>query len=80
MKDISFEPTGSTALDKPKYGKVDPKNEPHVGGNTWAGGSGGRDTAGLGGRGGYMRLFSGNNINQVGIRLCAIAFTISHPE
>lgn len=25
----------------PKHGKVDPKNEPHVGGNTWAGGTGG---------------------------------------
>ena len=29
-----------------KHGKFDPKNEPHVGGNTWAGGTGGRDTAG----------------------------------
>lgn len=25
----------------PKRGKVDEKNEPHVGGNTWAGGTGG---------------------------------------
>lgn len=25
-------------IDKPKHGKEDPKNEPHVGGNTWAGG------------------------------------------
>lgn len=25
----------------PKHGKVDEKNEPHVGGNTWAGGTGG---------------------------------------
>lgn len=25
----------------PKHGKVDPNNEPHVGGNTWAGGTGG---------------------------------------
>lgn len=27
-------------LDEPKFGKVDSKNEPHVGGNTWAGGTG----------------------------------------
>ena len=40
-----------TGLDKPKHGKEDAKNEPHVGGNTWAGGTGGSDTAGLGGRG-----------------------------
>lgn len=33
-------------LNGPKHGKVDLKNAPHVGGNTWAGGSGGRDTAG----------------------------------
>jgi hypothetical protein len=32
-------------------GKIDPDNTPHVGGNTWAGGTGGRDTAGLGGKG-----------------------------
>jgi hypothetical protein len=65
VKDIDFEPKGPTDLDAPKYGKVDPKNKPHVGGNTWAGGTAGRDTAGLGGRGGYMRLFSGNKIHQV---------------
>lgn len=28
----------------PKHGKVDKNNEPHVGGNTWAGGTGGADT------------------------------------
>ena len=33
-------------LDSPKHGKVDPTGAPHVGGNTWAGGTGGRDTAG----------------------------------
>ena len=38
-------------LSEPKHGKVDPDNKPHVGGNTWAGGTGGRDTAGLGGVG-----------------------------
>jgi hypothetical protein len=36
--DIEFKPTGSTDLSEPKFGKVDPKNEPHTGGNTWAGG------------------------------------------
>ncbi|CEG41995.1 conserved hypothetical protein [Plasmopara halstedii] len=30
-----------TGLNVPKHGKEDPKNDPHVGGNTWAGGSGG---------------------------------------
>lgn len=28
-------------VSEPKHGKVDEKNEPHVGGNTWAGGTGG---------------------------------------
>lgn len=63
--DLKFEPKGDTSLDKPKFGKEDPANKPHTGGNTWAGGTGGRDTAGLGGRGGYMRLFKGHDINQV---------------
>lgn len=49
----------------PKYGKVDPKNEPHVGGNTWAGGTGGRDTAGLGGKGGPFRLDAGHKVHQL---------------
>ncbi|KAJ3214369.1 hypothetical protein HDU67_001757 [Dinochytrium kinnereticum] len=44
----------------PKHGKVDDKNDPHVGGNQWAGGTGGSDTAGLGGRGGPYRLDSGH--------------------
>ena len=43
----------------PKIGKIDEKGEAHVGGNTWAGGSGGRDTAGPGGKGGPFRLDSG---------------------
>ncbi|KAJ3169542.1 hypothetical protein HDU88_000733 [Geranomyces variabilis] len=38
----------------PKHGKEDDKA--HVGGNQWAGGSGGSDTAGIGGRGGPYRL------------------------
>ena len=28
-------------VSAPKHGKVDENNEPHVGGNTWAGGTGG---------------------------------------
>uniref|UniRef100_A0A2M4A0X9 von Willebrand factor A domain-containing protein 8 n=1 Tax=Anopheles triannulatus TaxID=58253 RepID=A0A2M4A0X9_9DIPT len=49
----------------PKHGKVDPNNDPHVGGNTWAGGSGGRDTAGLGGKGGPYRLDGGHPVHQL---------------
>lgn len=66
---VEYEPKGDTSLTKPKEGKHDPKNEPHVGGNTWAGGTGGRDTAGLGGRGGYQRLYKGHKIHQVPERL-----------
>lgn len=65
---IKFDPRESgkdTSLDKPKEGKIDPKNNPHVGGNTWRGGTGGRDTAGLGGRGGYERLYAGHDVHQV---------------
>ncbi|XP_011166750.2 von Willebrand factor A domain-containing protein 8 isoform X1 [Solenopsis invicta] len=49
----------------PKHGKVDKSNEPHVGGNTWAGGTGGRDTAGLGGKGGPYRLDAGHTVHQL---------------
>ncbi|KAN0062821.1 hypothetical protein ACQY0O_004641 [Thecaphora frezii] len=59
----------STELDRPKEGKEDPDNKPHVGGNTWRGGVGGRDTAGLGGRGGYERLYKGHKIHQISDRL-----------
>lgn len=52
-------------VDSPKHGKIDEKNEPHVGGNTWAGGTGGRDTAGLGGKGGPYRLDAGHQVHQV---------------
>ncbi|RVE39896.1 hypothetical protein evm_015454, partial [Chilo suppressalis] len=52
-------------VSSPKHGKEDPKNEPHVGGNTWAGGTGGRDTAGLGGKGGPYRLDKGHNVHQL---------------
>ena len=44
---------------------MDAKNEPHVGGNTWAGGTGGRDTAGLGGKGGPYRLDAGHDVHQL---------------
>eukprot|EP00965_Chrysotila_dentata_P228907 6196870-Pleurochrysis_carterae.AAC.3 len=36
-----------------------------AGGNTWAGGTGGRDTAGLGGKGGPYRLSGSQPIHQV---------------
>ncbi|XP_076766995.1 von Willebrand factor A domain-containing protein c12.2 [Xylocopa sonorina] len=49
----------------PKHGKIDAKNQPHVGGNTWAGGTGGRDTAGLGGKGGPYRLDAGHTVHQL---------------
>jgi hypothetical protein len=45
--DIEYSKGGKTDLSEPKHGKVDPENKPHVGGNQWAGGSGGRDTAGM---------------------------------
>ena len=52
-------------LREPKLGKWDDKNEAHVGGNQWAGGTGGSDTAGLGGRGGPYRLDRGHKVHQV---------------
>ena len=57
--------TPKTRSNMPKHGKIDQSNDPHVGGNTWAGGSGGSDTAGLGGRGGPYRLDSGHPVHQV---------------
>jgi hypothetical protein len=36
--DVTFKPEGSTSLDKPKEGEHDPSNDPHEGGNRWAGG------------------------------------------
>ena len=47
----------------PKHGKVDDKE--HHGGNTWAGGTGGADTAGMGGKGGPYRLDKGNDVYQI---------------
>jgi MoxR-like ATPase len=46
-----------------KHGEVDDKE--HHGGNTWAGGTGGTDTAGLGGMVGPYRLDKGNVVYQV---------------
>jgi hypothetical protein len=61
-------------VSSPKHGKVDEKNDPHVGGNTWAGGTGGRDTAGLGGKGGPYRLDAGHDVHQVLILFTLILF------
>uniref|UniRef100_F1KQG7 VWFA domain-containing protein n=1 Tax=Ascaris suum TaxID=6253 RepID=F1KQG7_ASCSU len=52
-------------LGDPKIGKFDPDNTPHVGGSTWAGGTGGYNTAGLGGVGGPFRLDAGHNVHQL---------------
>lgn len=61
---IEFQYHGkNTNLRGPKHGKED--NKPHVGGNTFAGGTGGRDTAGLGGIGGPYRLDKGHNVYQL---------------
>ncbi|CAH1781042.1 unnamed protein product [Owenia fusiformis] len=58
-------PPSDKELGGPKHGKTDPTGAPHVGGNTWAGGTGGRDTAGLGGVGGPYRLDGGGDVHQV---------------
>lgn len=67
MKQRNAEGTSSSPppLSMPKVGKWDEKNEAHVGGNQWQGGTGGSDTAGLGGRGGPFRLDRGHKIHQV---------------
>ncbi|XP_045483883.1 von Willebrand factor A domain-containing protein 8 [Pieris rapae] len=62
---LTVERTSGQDVSSPKHGKEDPKNEPHVGGNTWAGGTGGRDTAGLGGKGGPYRLDKGHDVHQL---------------
>lgn len=69
---IEFDPKKAgrdTSLNNPKEGKTDPENKPHTGGNTWKGGTGGRDTAGLGGRGGYQRHYAGHEIKQISSEL-----------
>ncbi|WFD02167.1 hypothetical protein MOBT1_000848 [Malassezia obtusa] len=60
---VRYDPPGDTSLERPKDGVED--DEVHVGGNTFRGGTGGRDTAGLGGRGGAERLYKGHKIHQV---------------
>ena len=62
---VTKERVSGLDVSNPKHGKEDPKNEPHVGGNTWAGGTGGRDTAGLGGKGGPYRLDAGHTVHQL---------------
>ncbi|KAM7321273.1 hypothetical protein ACRRTK_019365 [Alexandromys fortis] len=62
---ITIERESNEDVSDPKHGKEDPDNMPHVGGNTWAGGTGGRDTAGLGGKGGPYRLDAGHPVYQV---------------
>ncbi|PIK51485.1 putative von Willebrand factor A domain-containing protein 8 [Apostichopus japonicus] len=57
--------SNSMDFPEPKMGKIDPANQPHVGGGMWAGGTGGRGTAGLGGMGGPYRLDAGHDVNQV---------------
>ncbi|XP_041484897.1 von Willebrand factor A domain-containing protein 8-like isoform X2 [Lytechinus variegatus] len=52
-------------ISEPKFGEIDQSNNPHVGGNRWAGGTGGRDTAGMGGIGGPFRLDAGHDVHQV---------------
>uniref|UniRef100_A0AAG5DY10 von Willebrand factor A domain-containing protein 8 n=1 Tax=Anopheles atroparvus TaxID=41427 RepID=A0AAG5DY10_ANOAO len=62
---LTVRSTSGKEVAGPKHGRVDPNNEPHVGGNTWAGGTGGRDTAGLGGKGGPYRLDAGHKVHQL---------------
>ncbi|XP_013780958.2 von Willebrand factor A domain-containing protein 8-like isoform X1 [Limulus polyphemus] len=62
---ITVEQESGKSVSAPKHGRIDPSGAPHVGGNTWAGGTGGRDTAGLGGKGGPYRLDAGHDVYQV---------------
>ncbi|XP_053732319.1 von Willebrand factor A domain-containing protein 8 [Synchiropus splendidus] len=62
---ITIQKESGLDVTAPKHGKIDLKNAPHVGGNQWAGGTGGRDTAGLGGKGGPYRLDAGHKVYQV---------------
>uniref|UniRef100_A0A8B9JC03 von Willebrand factor A domain containing 8 n=1 Tax=Astyanax mexicanus TaxID=7994 RepID=A0A8B9JC03_ASTMX len=62
---ITIQRDSGLDVSSPKHGKIDSKNAPHVGGNQWAGGTGGRDTAGLGGKGGPYRLDAGHQVYQV---------------
>ncbi|XP_014326008.2 von Willebrand factor A domain-containing protein 8 [Xiphophorus maculatus] len=62
---ITIQRDSGLDVSAPKHGKIDASNAPHVGGNQWAGGTGGRDTAGLGGKGGPYRLDAGHKVYQV---------------
>ncbi|KAI7808235.1 von Willebrand factor A domain-containing protein 8 [Triplophysa rosa] len=62
---ITIQRDSGLDVSSPKHGKIDTKNAPHVGGNQWAGGTGGRDTAGLGGKGGPYRLDAGHKVYQI---------------
>ncbi|XP_060732399.1 von Willebrand factor A domain-containing protein 8 [Tachysurus vachellii] len=62
---ITIQRDSGLDVSAPKHGKIDPVNAPHVGGNQWAGGTGGRDTAGLGGKGGPYRLDAGHKVYQI---------------
>ena len=37
---VTYDRDSGRTADDPKHGKVDKSNAPHVGGNTWAGGTG----------------------------------------
>lgn len=37
---VEYQSKNPKLASAPKHGKIDPKNAPHVGGNTWAGGTG----------------------------------------
>ncbi|GCB77210.1 hypothetical protein scyTo_0016652, partial [Scyliorhinus torazame] len=62
---ITVEKDSELDVTAPKHGRFDMFNNPHIGGSTWAGGTGGRDTAGLGGKGGPYRLDAGHKVYQV---------------
>ncbi|OWF39226.1 von Willebrand factor A domain-containing protein 8 [Mizuhopecten yessoensis] len=62
---ITYDRESGRKADGPKHGKIDKSNTPHVGGNQWAGGTGGSNTAGLGGFGGPYRLDAGHHVYQV---------------
>lgn len=57
---VTYDRESGRKADGPKHGKIDPTGAPHHGGNTWAGGTGGSNTAGLGGFGGPYRLDGGH--------------------
>ncbi|KAF5377791.1 hypothetical protein D9757_008075 [Collybiopsis confluens] len=63
VKDLEYTPSSKDRLGDPKEGEHDDKQ--HVGGNRFAGGVGGRETAGIGGRGGYKRLYKNGDVRQL---------------